>query len=281
MKSLFLPSAAASIRYYDIEHLSGPHAKQPVLVFLAGQCTSVSSLLQTAMHSCIRGPRSILIDYLGTGFSDKPADFDHTMDSHAKTIAAVLDHEGIEKCCLVGHSMGGTVALLVALSRPDLVGRLVMSESNLEPGGGTGSRAIANVDERGFVTTNFPAMLDTWRQQSAAGDKAASFHFGFWSVADARAIHRQAVSLVGLEPSLMRRYLALPIPRGFIIGEQNDPRVTGKRLPDTPFPDELAPHGVLVRVVPDSGHFFMVDNPGGYAVAIADCLAHLGRPSAL
>lgn len=279
MQSLYLPSASATIRYYNLEPLPG-QTEKPVLVFLAGLCTSVSSLLQTATHSRIRGPRSLLIDYLGTGFSDKPEGFDHTMDSHAWTIAAVLDHEGVSKCTVIGHSMGGTVALLLALARPDLVGRLVMSESNLEPGGGTGTRAIAAVDEQSYVSRQFPATLHAWRQQAVAGDKEASFHAGFWSVADARAIHRQAVSLVELDPFVMQRYLELPIPRGFIIGGRNDPRLTGHRLPDTPFPDELTPHGVLVRVVPESGHFFMVDNLDGYAVAIADCLMH-GRHSAL
>lgn len=263
MKSLYLPELNATIRYYDI---AGDG--EEVYVWLPGLSTSCSSLMHVATHPKIVGRRSILVDYLGTGYSDKPFDFDHTMHSHSECIAAILRHESISRCTIIGHSMGGTVALHLILNHPHLVTRLIMSEGNIEPGGGTGARAIASFSEDSFVRDEFPKMMDAFHKGSAAGIPNDQFHSGYYSIADPRGIHRQSVSLVNLDPSIKAKWFNMNIPRTFIIGEFTDPRKTGKRLPDTPYPDELSPHGINVFVVPRSGHFFMIDNLDGYADAI-------------
>jgi len=43
-------------------------------------------------------------------------------------VEAALDKLGLTDFTLVGHSMGGAVALLVAMGRPDLVGRLIVED---------------------------------------------------------------------------------------------------------------------------------------------------------
>ena len=58
------------------------------------------------------------------------------MDTHAETVALILDHENIKSAIVVGHSMGGTVAIMLAISRPDLVSKLIVGEGNIVPGGG-------------------------------------------------------------------------------------------------------------------------------------------------
>lgn len=47
----------------------------------------------------------------------------------ASDLLALLDALGIERCHLVGHSMGGAVALQLALDAPQRVGRLVITNS--------------------------------------------------------------------------------------------------------------------------------------------------------
>src|SRR6056297_1337858 len=42
-----------------------------------------------------------------------------TMDQMAKVVKAVLDHLSIEKCYLIGHSMGGYVTLAFAENHPE------------------------------------------------------------------------------------------------------------------------------------------------------------------
>ena len=60
----------------------------------------------------------------------------------AERLADQLDREGLSGATLVGHSMGGAVALLTAAARPDLAGRLAL----IAPAGVFPSRT-----RRGFV----------------------------------------------------------------------------------------------------------------------------------
>lgn len=57
--------------------------------------------------------RVIAIDLPGHGYSCSFSDV-HTMDFMAQSVKAVLDDAGVEKCVVVGHSLGGYVALAFA-----------------------------------------------------------------------------------------------------------------------------------------------------------------------
>jgi pimeloyl-ACP methyl ester carboxylesterase len=266
MKSLLLPEFNATIRYFDIA------GNDEVYVYLPGISTPSSSLLHLATHPKIRGHRSLLIDYLGSGHSDKPHDFDYSLQNHAKTIAAVLQHEGLSGCTIIGHSMGGTVGLYLALQNPELVSRLIMAESNIEAGGGLGTRYVAKFTEEAFVKDEFPKMMKQMQAKALQGDPEALFNLGTWGLADALGLHRSAVALVNLDAAVKEAWFRMTIPRSFIIGEKSLPHVLGERLPDAPNPEELSIHGIRVPIIPNSGHMMMVDNPEGFAEAVLEAL---------
>ncbi|MFF5184597.1 alpha/beta fold hydrolase [Streptomyces sp. NPDC000345] len=52
-----------------------------------------------------------------------------TVAELAKDLIALLDHLKIERCVLVGHSMGGMIAQTVALSHPERVERMILVNS--------------------------------------------------------------------------------------------------------------------------------------------------------
>ncbi|MFI1046256.1 alpha/beta fold hydrolase [Streptomyces griseoruber] len=52
-----------------------------------------------------------------------------TVAELAQDLVALLDHLGIERCVLVGHSMGGMIAQTVALSHPGRVERMILVNS--------------------------------------------------------------------------------------------------------------------------------------------------------
>ena len=54
--------------------------------------------------------RSLLVDLPGHGQSSKP-DVAYTQERFARAVEAVMRHAGVERAVLVGHSMGGPVAL--------------------------------------------------------------------------------------------------------------------------------------------------------------------------
>ncbi len=70
------------------------------------------------------GRRVIVPDLRGVGESDRSADADYSWKAYAADLDAVLAAEGIDRCALVGHDMGGVVMFEWALRNPDRVERL-------------------------------------------------------------------------------------------------------------------------------------------------------------
>ena len=271
MKSLYLEQWDAFIRYFE---LSG---SGPPLVFLPGlHASSVAALLTVAAHPELIGKHSYLVDYLGSGFSDKPKDFDHSNENHALSVAAILDHEGLKNCTVIGHSMGGTIGIVLAMLRPDLVSNLVVAEANVTPGGGAGTSRIASFSQSEYVAKVFPESLDAMRRAAVAGNSVSAWFGGAWCSADPAAVYGSSVALVELDPSFKERFFQLPIPRTFVYGEKTLPENTGKVLADAPDPRELEQHGVHVAVVPDAGHMMMLDNLNGFVDALKGALTTSG-----
>jgi 3-oxoadipate enol-lactonase len=76
--------------------------------------------------------RVLSFDNRGTGLSAKPPG-PYTIEELADDAASVLDMRGLERADVYGHSMGGFIALTLALRRPELVRSLVLVATG--PGG--------------------------------------------------------------------------------------------------------------------------------------------------
>jgi pimeloyl-ACP methyl ester carboxylesterase len=74
------------------------------------------------------GRQVITIELLGTGASGRPKKADYSLTGQARRVAAVLDTLGVQGAIVVAHSVGGSVALRLAVERPDLVSGLVSIE---------------------------------------------------------------------------------------------------------------------------------------------------------
>lgn len=74
--------------------------------------------------------RSLLIDLPGHGRSDKP-DVSYTQERFARAIDAVMRHAGVERAVLVGHSMGGPVAMTFLRLFPARVKAMVLVDAYL------------------------------------------------------------------------------------------------------------------------------------------------------
>jgi len=262
MKALLLGQWNALLAYQDIAGAG------PARVFIHGLGTASSSDFPGVIASpAMRLRRSLLVDLLGFGFSERPAAFTYTLEDHARTVAMLLDHLGLAGCEVVGHSAGGSVAIVLATSRPELVARLVLAEANLEPGPQEGSnaafsRSVAGRPEEEYVRTAYPEFLTMLRTE--ATDFAVRFR-----MADPRAIHRTAVSLVSAAPPILReRLLGLEIPKVYIFGEQTlqnaDMAARAAALPE---------QGVPVFIVPGVDHGMgLSDQPAGFAEVLQRAL---------
>ncbi len=65
-------------------------------------------------------------DLPGFGRTEKPYDFDYSLTGLAAWVAGFLDAMGIAHCDLVGNSMGGATALVLAQDRPERTRKLAL-----------------------------------------------------------------------------------------------------------------------------------------------------------
>ena len=75
--------------------------------------------------------RVIALDHRGHGMSSDPHDEeDYSIPISSGDVYGLLRLLGIDRCCLIGHSMGGFVALQFALDHPDMVSALVLVDTS-------------------------------------------------------------------------------------------------------------------------------------------------------
>ena len=77
------------------------------------------------------GYRCIVYDQWGYGKTSKPQDVDHTLDFFVDGLVSLMDSADVTNAVLVGNSLGGAVALGLALRHPERVEKLIL----MAPGG--------------------------------------------------------------------------------------------------------------------------------------------------
>lgn len=103
----------------------------------------------------------VQVDLLGFGASDKPATGDYSLAAQGKRILALADALGFGRFTLLGHSMGGQIAMTIAaLLAPERVEKLV------------------NVD--GVVTGRLESAIQHTTYNFAAVGKAFPQIYSFW-----------------------------------------------------------------------------------------------------
>jgi pimeloyl-ACP methyl ester carboxylesterase len=79
------------------------------------------------------------MDLVNFGLSDKSWEADTTHAAQARRVTAVMDDLGIRSAAVVGHSMGGSVALHLAMAAPERVRALVLVDAAYREPGAPGS----------------------------------------------------------------------------------------------------------------------------------------------
>ncbi|VFV20978.1 abhydrolase domain-containing protein [Lynx pardinus] len=99
-------------------------AALPALVFLHGlfgSKTNFNSIAKALAQQT--GRRVLTVDARNHG--DSPHSPDMSYEAMSQDVQDLLTQLGLVPCVLVGHSMGGRTAMLLALQRPELVERLI------------------------------------------------------------------------------------------------------------------------------------------------------------
>jgi pimeloyl-ACP methyl ester carboxylesterase len=114
-------SEAAGIRLWYVDAGSGPP-----LVLVHGLGGS-SADWESQVAEFARDHRVIAPDLRGYGMSERRGPF--AVKQFAADVGALLDELGIGRCILVGHSMGGAVAMQLALDDPQRIDKLVLTNT--------------------------------------------------------------------------------------------------------------------------------------------------------
>lgn len=260
MQAVYLSKPNAFLRYHDLP------GEDPVRVYLHGLAVASAPFYA---HVVTRSPlshrRSLLVDLLGFGYSDRPEDFSYTAEDHAEAVITLLDQLRIRSCELVGHSVGGSIAILVATRRPDLIARLAVAEANLDPVPGFFTGMVIKFSEADYVDRGYAEILAALHKEAREGEGERPTVFaGTYQVSASWAIHRTARSIVGPRaPTFREQFIDLKLPRAFIIGSKN---VEG----DPDRTESLVTAGIPRFIVPGAGHGMAWDNPDGFALAIEE-----------
>lgn len=231
--------------------------------------------------------RFVAPDLRGRGASrDLPGPFG--LRAHARDLVAVMDHFGVESTLIVGQSMGGYVAAVMAESYPERVARVLMVDGGLPlpiPEGLSLDQVVEAVigPARARLSMTFEsreAYRDFWRNHPALAD---------WWSPDVEAY--VDYDLVGSPPEMRSR-----VSLEAVMGDSEDTlRDEGLRsalsrikapvellraergmLNQVPplFPDELVeqhPTVVDLGVVADTNHYTIIMSTHG-AAAVAEAI---------
>ncbi len=104
-------------------------AGDPPIVLIHGMACDRSHL-QPQLHHLSRRHRVVAVDLRGHGASDKPSGT-YTTDVFGDDLCALFDRLDLDRPVLVGHSLGGSIALALAARRPEAVGALVLLDSGI------------------------------------------------------------------------------------------------------------------------------------------------------
>jgi pimeloyl-ACP methyl ester carboxylesterase len=100
----------------------------PPLLLLHGIPTS-SLLWRDIIPALARSRRVIAPDLLNYGRSDKPERADVSINAQARLMTGLMDALGLRRADVAAHDIGGGVAQIMAVRRPERIARLVLANS--------------------------------------------------------------------------------------------------------------------------------------------------------
>ena len=260
-----------TIKFRDKEihyHLTGDG---PVIVLLHGFLES-GSVWKNYVRRLTSGFKIITIDLPGCGGSQNLNDV-HSMDDMAEAVRSVLKSLDIKTCLMVGHSMGGYVALAFAEKYPRMLKGFVLFHSQA---GADSPEAIANrertiavveKDHHTFIKNFIPDLFDPGNVKKFSKEIEI-----LKEIADNSSPEGIIASLKGMKNRPDRQHVLLNsrVPVLFIIGK-ND-----KRIPmEVVIPQTLLPAHSEVLLLDHVGHMGFIEASGktfeavkGFAVRI-------------
>jgi pimeloyl-ACP methyl ester carboxylesterase len=98
----------------------------PAIVMIHGLGGQLRNFGRPMVEELERDHRIILVDRPGSGYSPRASGASARLRDQAATMAALIRKLDIDRPLIVGHSLGGALALSLAINHPDVVGGLAL-----------------------------------------------------------------------------------------------------------------------------------------------------------
>ncbi len=215
--------------------------------------------------------RCVAVDLPGHGTSTSLPDETYTTEGAAEAVLETLDGLEIPRAALVGYSMGGRLALYLALRRPDRFSGCFLESASPGIGSTAGRRARREADEqkaRHLDSGDFEGFLRDWYRQPL-----------FAPLAQDEALLRRTIEArrrndpselakslrgigTGSQPSLWEELPGLRVPTLAVAGELDEKFVS--------ISARMADAGPLIRAatVPGVGHVVHDEAPAAYLASL-------------
>ena len=258
---------------------------EPVLILLHGFGASTFSWREVV------GPLSevgtvVAFDRPGFGLTERPMPGEwagpnpYTPEAQAGLTVGLMDALGVERGILVGHSAGGTIALLTALTYPERVEALVLVDAAVYSGGTPGwLRPILHTPQMRHLGPLLVRSIQNWGMdlaRSAWHDPeklTPEIWEGYTRPLRAQNWDRALWELTLASHPLDLRPAGVSVPVLVITGDDD-------RIVPTEQSIRLAgelPRAEL-RVIPDCGHIPQEECPGPFLQAVKAFLLPFRRP---
>ena len=244
----------------------------PAVLFLLHGFTG-SSATWTPHLVALQAFTTVRVDFLGHGRSDAPADVRrYGMEACVDDLLAIQDHLGIRRCAVVGYSMGGRVAMRVALQAPERLWALVLESAS--PGIADPADRRARVRQDAKLAAQIrkdgvAAFADYWQSLSLFASQSrlpestrqALRHQRLQHTANGLANSLQGLG-AGMQEPVLERLRGLHVPVLLLAGALDD-KYCG-------LANDMA--ALLpcsrVRIVPDAGHAVHLEQPAAFDDAV-------------
>jgi pimeloyl-ACP methyl ester carboxylesterase len=210
--------------------------------------------------------RLLVPDLPGYGRSAWPDGAPLSLVGLADHLADWLGHRGERPVTVVGHSMGGVVAQMLAERHPATVAAVVDVDGNKSEGDCVFSSRAAAYDRAAFLDRGFDVLRETVYRRGKS-DQAQRGYYVSLRLADPRSYHQHSLELLTLSrgEELAPRLAALPQPKHYIAAVPDGATERSRTL--------LSAAGVPWSAIAPSGHWPFIDQPDAFVALLARLVA--------
>lgn len=278
-----VPSAAVQTRRIDLGEVTLEVAEagsggRPVML-VHGFTADKGEIAGVADRLAAQGWHAVAPDLRGHGASDHPAAEEaYTFEILAADVLALAGALGWDRFALVGHSMGGGIAQLVALDHPERLTRLVLASTYHGPVKGVGmdlvdlGRLIVRRSGMAGLAQALAAYRADHPDSVAAIERLQEAQPGYAEASRARLESTSPDMWLALAPRFvdqadrLDRLASLTVPTAVIVGE-----LDGTMLDDSLRMAKVIP-GAELTVIPGAGHVPQIEKPDDWWAALSGFL---------